>query len=194
MKSAKIFLTGMYLHLVLSLAVPIGILYFCQDGWNALGIGLLVFYLVMIAAVHLAGWICVAMAVIANRKDQEGGLLRGWKLLKLGAIPFHLLNFLYSFLAWFVLIGASRGILILLVPIPVFITCILIIQSGIVGICYLKCRFKKQNDAERPSGIHCVMQLLPVFDIISTVVILKKDTRRKGLNNGKTENTRDQKE
>lgn len=133
-KLAKIFLMGMYLHLVLSIAVPLGMFYFGDNGWNAEVMGLFVFYLAMAVMVHIAGWACVVAAVMAYRQNEADKLRQSWKRLKLWSIPFYVLNFLYSFLVWFVLVGASRGVMILLVPLPVIFTCILIVQSGCVGI------------------------------------------------------------
>lgn len=170
-RSAKIFLIGMYLHLILSIAVPAGILYFSDGGWNGIGIGLLVFYLLMIAAVQITGWVCVAMGVIACRRNKAAELRQSWKLLKLWSIPFYVLNFIYSYLAWFVLVGASRGILLILVPIPIMLTCLMVVQSGCVGVCYIL--LLRKRDGYRPSGIHYVLQLLSVVDVISTIILLK---------------------
>ncbi len=174
MKSAKLFLIGMYVHLFLSIIIPISILYFCFDGWDILGIGLLLFYLFMIVVVQIMGCVCFVMAIDAYRKNEWDKLFSGWEKLKLGAIPFYVINFLYSFIAWFILVGASRGILILLVPIPIIITCLMIVQSGGVGIFYIMYLRKHLEYNKRPSNIHYIMQVLSVFDIISTIIILKK--------------------
>lgn len=171
-KLAKIFLMGMYLHLVLSIAVPMGMLYFGDSGWNTVVMGLFEFYLAMAVIVHIAGWVCVAAAGMAYCRNEADNLRKGWKWLKLWSIPFYILNFLYSCLVWFVLVGASRGMMILLVPLPVIFTCILIVQSGCVGICYIMLLRKKHQKC--PSGIHYALQFFPVIDIFSTILILKK--------------------
>lgn len=184
MRSAILFLAGMYVHLFLSIAVPAGVLYFCMDGWSAVGVGLLLFYFAMIVAVQVTGWICVGMAVAAYHQNKAEILRSSWKLLKLYSIPFYILNFLYSFLVWFVLVGASRGILIFLVPIPIVITGLMILESGCVGICYLMYLRKQPENNGGPAGIHYVMQLLGVLDIISTILILrtyKKDGKSSGV-------------
>lgn len=183
-KSAKLFLSGMYLHLLLSFAVPMGIMHLCSDGWNSAGIGLLVFYAVMICAVNISGWVCAGMAIYAYRRGKSEELRRSLKLLKLGSIPFYLLNFAYSFAVWGLLVGASRGMMFFLVPIPVFITCLMIFQSGCVGICYVKCLRNQPENGLKPSGVHYIMQLVSVLDIISTAVILRKYKR--GSNTDKT--------
>lgn len=175
MKTAKIFLAGMYLHLVLSVATPIGILALClESGWNAAGLGLLAFYLLMIVLVQIWGWITVSRAVAAYRRGRSAALWQGWRLLKLGSIPFYILNFLWSCLVWFILVGASRGILFLLVPIPVCITGLMVVQTGCVGACCLKILRSQAEGTRRVHGIHYLLQLLPVLDVISTLVVLKR--------------------
>ena len=176
MKSAKLFLFGMYLHLLLSIVAPIGILYLCweQQRWTAPAVLLLVFYLAMIGVVQILGWICVGSAVAAYRRNRADRLRKGWKLLKLWSIPFYVVNFIYSLFAWFILVGASRGILFVLVPIPIVITCLMIVQSGCVGICYIMYLRKQPENGGKPSGVHYVLQLLSVLDVISTIVILRK--------------------
>lgn len=179
MKTAKVFLIGMYVHFLLSVAIPAGIFFFCQEtGWNAAGIGLLAFYLLEIVVVHVLGWVTVSMAGTAYRRGEFEKLKSGWKLLKLSSIPFYILNFIYSFLVWFILVGASRGILIIFVPIPIIITCLLIVQSGCVGVLYIKYLRKQPGENGRPHGIHYLLQMVSVLDVISTLVILKKYARK----------------
>lgn len=180
MKSAKIFLAGMYLHLVLSIGVPIGILLFSQDGWNGLSIGLLLFYLAVILAVQIAGWICVVLAAAAYRQKKGDELRKGWKLLKLSSIPFYILNFAYSCLAWMALIGGSRGIMVIFLPIPIFITCLMVFQSGCVGICYVMYLRGQPENGGKPSRIHYLLQLVSVLDIVSTVVLLRAYKEKEG--------------
>lgn len=175
MKSAKVFLWAMYVHLVFSIAVPVGIVISCIDeGWNGVGIGLLLLYCLETVAVQVIGWVCAGSAVAAYRKGQWEKLFLGWKLLKLKSIPFFAINFIYGVFVWFILVGASRGILILLVPIPIIYTCTMVFQSGCVGICYIKYLRKHLEDGKRPPGIHYVLQLMAVADVVSTAVILKK--------------------
>lgn len=174
MKSAKLFLGGMYFHLVLSMIVPFGMLYLLNMEWVSLSMGLFIFYLAMIAVVHITGWVCVTMAATAYRQAQAEKLRHGWKLLKLWSIPFYVMNFLYSCFIWFILVGASRGILIFWVPIPIFITYVLIFQSSCVGIFYIKHLREQPENHGKPSGIHYVLQLVPVLDVVSTIIILRK--------------------
>lgn len=174
MKSAKLFLWGMYFHLILSMLVPFGMLYLLNRERETLASWLFLLYLAMIAMLHILGWICVAMAVVTYRQKQTAKLRHGWKLLKLWPIPFYVLNFLYSCFIWFILVGASRGILIFWVPIPIFITYVLIFQSGCVGICNIMYLRKQPENFGKPGGIHYVLQLVPILDVVSTVMIMRK--------------------
>ena len=173
MKTAKLFLAGMYIHLVLSVAAPIGILYL---GWGGAGWGrsnsmLLLVYLLAIGMVQLLGWISVGAAVSAYRRNDMACLLSGWRTLKLGAIPFYILNFLWSVLAWGAIVAASRGIFLLLVPIPIGITWLMVIQSGFTGWLYIRCLRESGEDA---AVLHSVCQFLPVLDVLSTLLLLRR--------------------
>lgn len=174
MKSAKLYLLGLYLHLLLSIGIPAGIFYFCSDGWNAFGIGLLLFYLTMIFATLLTGCVCTVMSVIAYRKKEAEKLKTSWKLLKINTIPFYLLNFIYSFFIWFILVGASRGIMIIFVPIPILITGLTIIPGGVIGICLIRLLRSQSENPIKPAKIHYFLQMIFILDIISTIILLKK--------------------
>lgn len=173
MKTAKLFLAGMYLHLVLSVAAPIGILYLGWGGagWNRSNGSLLLVYLLAIGLVQLLGWISVGASIRAYRRNDMARLLSGWRTLKLGAIPFHILNVLWSVLAWGALVAASRGIFILLVPIPICLTWLMIIQSGVTGWLYIRCLREAGEDA---AVLHSVCQFIPVVDVLSTFLLLRR--------------------
>lgn len=184
MKSARIFLAGMYFHLILSVIVPIGVLWMTGKGSGVGAIGLFLLYLLMVAAVHVAGWICAGMAIAAYKKGEPDKLKKAARLLKLGSIPFYILNFIYCFMVYGVLLGASRGMLFFIVPIPIFFTCMLIVESGVVGICYVMWLRKYPQNGKRPWAVHYFLQLISVLDMISTIVLLIK--YRKKADNGNT--------
>ena len=135
MKSAKCFLAGMYLHLALSVAVPIGVPLLAgrENGWNSLCTGLLLLYLAAVLLVQLAGWACAVSAWRAARRGEAGLLRTWWLFLKLCSIPFYILNFLWSVFVWGLFIMASRGILFALLPIPVGFTCLTVVQASSIS-------------------------------------------------------------
>lgn len=179
LKSAKLFFIGLHIHLILSILVIV-ILFI--DQWGTLGTSFLGFYLFMIAVVVITGWVTVVMAFLANKNQKYDELKRAWKLLKLGSIPFYIVNFFYSFFVWFVLVAASRGIFIIFVPIPIILTCTFIFQSGCVSAFYINSlRYNiMMNTHASPylhqniSSIHYLLQFIPVLDVISTFVILNQ--------------------
>lgn len=178
MKSAKIFLIGMYLYLAVSMFVFGGIVYLSMSGskvleaipQEVLGIRVNLFYCAEIVAIQVFGWLCVGKAAKAYRKNQAEELCCSWKLLKLASIPFYIVNFLVCVFLTFV----SGGLLLLIMIIPCIITCLMIVQSGIVGIYYIKYLRQQPENSGKPFGIHCALQLISVLDVVSTIIILKK--------------------
>lgn len=175
MKAAKIFLAGMYLHLIFSIIAPTGILYIGWNvGWTASNFALLAVYILVVCAVHILGWVSVAAAVHAAGNQEWDLLQDGWRTLKIRSIPFYVLNFLWSFFVWFCLVGASRGVMLVFVPIPIAITWLMIIQSGIYGILLIHAL---RRQGERVSRLHTLCQLLPVLDVLSTWIMLRRIRR-----------------
>lgn len=173
MKTAKLFLAGMYVHLVLSVAAPIGILYLGWGGrgWNRANGSLLLFFLAVVLLVQILGWVSAGAAILAYRRNETGRLRSALRTLKLGAIPFYLLNFLWSFLAWGAIVAASRGIFFLLIPVPICFTWLLVIQSGVSGWLYIRCLREAGADV---SILHSVCQFIPVLDVLSALLLLRR--------------------
>jgi len=169
MKIAKIFLVGMYIHLICSIIMPISIY-----TNSPISFGLFILFLVEIVIVNMLGWVTVGVAIAIYKQGKIEKLRASLKLLKFGSIPFYILNFIWSFFIWFILVGASMGFMILTVPIPIIFTCIMIFQSGCIGILYIKYLHKQTENQDKPSKIHYLLQIISVFDIISTALILKK--------------------
>lgn len=175
MKTAKLFLAGMYVHLVLSVIAPAGILYLgWGSGWNGANSKLLLFYLAMVGLMQLLGWVSAGAAILAYRRNDTGRLLSGWRTLKLGAIPFYLLNFVWSFFVWGSIVAASRGIFIFLVPIPVCVTWLMVIQSGVSGWLAIRCLREEGQDV---FILHTVCQFLPVLDVLSALLLLRRRSK-----------------
>lgn len=164
----------MYLHLALSVAVPLAILF--AGEWTAFGEGLFAFYLFFIGVSQLLGWVAVAMAARAGGRGETDRVLRAWRLLKLGSVPFFVLNFLYSVAVWFLIVAASRGIFLIFVPIPIAITCFFILETGCVGCVAVKALRRQLPPV--PGKVHYFLQLLPVADVVSTLLLLHRQKQR----------------
>lgn len=118
------------------------------------------------------GWITAILAPILYKAKRFDDLRRSWLILKLGTIPFFIVNFIYSVFAWTLLVVASRGIAIVLVWIPVVVTCSFIVQSGIYGIC--NAMHLKKTVSLKGTVWHCILQFVPLVDVLDTVLLMKK--------------------
>lgn len=179
MKTAKIFLCGMYLHFLLSIGVIAGLVFLGNRGeqggqWNASMLVLLLCYLLMAAVLQITGCICAGAAIAAYKQREDKKLRKAMKMLKLGSIPFFILNFILSTVVFGAIAAAPPGFGIILAPIPVIFTCALIVESGCVGICYVMYLRTHPVNGRRPLGIHYLLQLISLLDIISTIVILAR--------------------
>lgn len=176
MKIAKAFLILMYLHLVCSIITPIAMLVSVNktEGWNIFTFILFMFFLLEIVVLHIIAFVTVGMSMFAYKKNDTNILRKSVKILKLYSIPFYIINFIYSVFVWFVLVGASRGIMIIFVPIPILITYLLIIQSGCVSVFYFKSLRRKQENSINFSKIHYLLQFIPLLDVISSIIVISK--------------------
>lgn len=169
MISANIFLAGMYLHLICSVAFPITLL--AAGEWNNLTWSLFLCYLAEIVLLQIWGWVTVIAAVVAHRKGNAKKLQTGWVFLKLGSVPFFLINFAYSFVVWFIIVVGSRGILGILLPIPMAVTCLMILQTGCVGCCQIA---QLRRRIPFLGGKHYLFQMIPVADVLDTIYLLRQ--------------------
>ena len=108
-------------------------------------------------------------------KSESEALEKSWILLKIKTIPFYVLNFIYGLAYTVTLIGASRGMVVLLIfplLIPIWYTCAFIVQSGFFGAANVAMLRKKYGD--NISLIHYVLQFIPVLDVLSTIILKSK--------------------
>lgn len=140
-----------------------------------------VYYFFTSRGLFWLGIINLANAVIlyAGKKVQE--IKKIWIILKVAMLPFYLLNgihYLYAIEApeegdWLYVL--SIMILLGLVPVMLFIfPCVLNFLNGCIGWNYIH-YLQGQDEGEKgPSKIHYVLQSLPVLDLISMAVLLKR--------------------
>lgn len=113
-----------------------------------------------------------------GRKARE--VKRIWITLKIGMIPFYLLNgihYLYAIESpkegeW----SYALSIIFLIAMTPVMLfafPCVLNFLNGCIGWNYIRDLQVRGENKKRPSWIHYVFQAFPVLDLISMAVILK---------------------
>ena len=171
---AKAYVRGLYLHLILSVAVPIAIIATAGGRWTPAGKAMAALYLLVLALVQGTGWIAFIRAAAAYRRDDTAALLGMWKVVKLHAVPFYVLNFIYSVFAWFAIVAASRGIFIVLLPLPVAVTFLLFLPGACTGLLAVRQIQEHLPQEERPSAAHCVYQFIFLLDIFSTFSLLRR--------------------
>lgn len=172
---SNIMKNAMYIHLEASLIMPFIVFKAANDGWGAAPVGLL--YAAETIIVSLIGFIGALAIAAQGKKTSYSDMIESWKKLKFETVHFYIINFIYSLVVWFILIDASRGIFLFVVPIPIMITYFMILQSGIVGICCIMRIIKNSENAVKISKINYLFQIIPVLDVISTFYILKKCER-----------------
>lgn len=104
-------------------------------------------------------------------------LTRRMKILKLGLIPFYILNFVLYMYSFLLLLAASRGWilfspLIIVFIFVVFLTYGIVILTSYDGIALANIYFKNKIISRNMYFVLAIMQLLFVFDIVATILIL----------------------
>ncbi len=172
MKAAKVFLILQYICLAGMTAVPLLISsVISQEVKSSVPSLAKVLLLTLIAVLLIAALIIeISASRSAARQIKKGNketALRIWRQLKLISIPFYAACFLIY------IISAPLCFPLSLITVPLsFLFCwVMIIISGISGIKIIK-SLKAGN--VKISPVHFALQVLPVADVISTVILKKK--------------------
>lgn len=173
MKKTFILIAAMYAHIVLSISVIVAVILLCKQPPEVNWL-LIMLYCIAVVGIQIYGWVVAVMAFEIYGRNDYNTLGRCFKALKLYTIPFYVINYIFSFAIWFVIVAASRGIFIIFVWIPVAFTCAFIIQSGIYGYLYIKYLRKNYYGVMDINACHSLFQFIPVLDVVSTVIILGK--------------------
>lgn len=172
MKLIKAFFVMLHLQLVLPLALLVieGVtsekLTVISYITSALGV---LFFI----AVQVIGWMCAVLAVKMFMQSQTEQLSKAWVLLKIKTVPFYILNFAVCFMVGFGLTLATAGFLSFIIIIMIIYTCTFIVQSGFFGAANI-ILLRRKYGKEQISAIHYLLQFISVFDVISTIILLRK--------------------
>ncbi|WP_066501295.1 DUF6652 family protein [Abyssisolibacter fermentans] len=113
-------------------------------------------------------------------KNREYNSLRKhMKTLKLGIIPYFILNFIIYFLIFMIFFTASRGIIIfspipLLFLIPIFFTYLIVLFTSCYGIGFVLILGREKKIKRGMQIIHFLLQMCFVLDVIDTIILLIK--------------------
>lgn len=113
-------------------------------------------------------------------KNNEYNSLRKYmKRLKLGAVPYFILNFVLYFFLFTLFFAASRGIFIftpipLFFLVPIFFTYLSVLLTSCYGIGFAAILNKEKNLGSGKMIIHVLLQICFVLDVLSTIILIIK--------------------
>lgn len=131
---------------------------------GAVGLVIMVFFIVLF----------VRNAISAARlfgKNDTGGLLKTSLFVKLSLIPYFVVNFILNALIFTALAAASRGIGIILVPIPVFLTYCILLSTSIYSIALVLSLGRNGKLGKRQTILHFILQICFVLDILGILLL-----------------------
>lgn len=142
---------------------------------NFIQYGLTIGYCISIIAI-IGFAIADIFYCVKQYKNGEFNKLRdGMKKIKLVTIPCYFVNYGICIILCLMLLLTIVASLVGVFMAFLFtvITCLVIAATGAYGISLIKL-YNKTNPNQPINKIHCVLQLLPCVDVISTILILKK--------------------
>jgi hypothetical protein len=140
----------------------------------------------VIFALIISGVLNVISAIVNIKnayqlcKNSDTITLRKYmKRLKLGAIPYFILNFVFFLLLFLLFFAASRGIFIftpipMLFLIPIFFTYLAVLFTSPYAIGFAVVLSNENKMKTGKLVIHILLQLCFVLDVVDTIVLLKK--------------------
>jgi len=141
---SRIILLLLYLYNVIFIGF---IVYFALNFKNNTFIGFVV------VGITLAIWFIVYIVIaIKNifynkyllKNNDNDTLKKNAELVKFGAIPFWIINFIILALITFAAVMGTRGILIFFVPIPILVSYIIFLGTSIFSISYIRLLYKEK--------------------------------------------------
>ena len=121
-----------------------------------------------------AAVINTVQAVRLAARNDAIELRKRMKLLKMGAVPYFLLNFILAGALFLVFFAASHGFGIFLVPLPFFLTWVAAVATSVYGIGFITVLNRSGSYDGGRLTLHIIMQFSLVLDVVSTFILLRK--------------------
>ena len=99
-------------------------------------------------------------------------------LIKLASIPFFIFNFIFFVVVLFVFVVASRGLGIILVPIPIIITYLILLVTSTYSILFIIILKRFKIISNKSAIINIIIQLIFVLDMIGVLFLLKNYSKK----------------
>jgi len=114
------------------------------------------------------------ISLIYDYKNNNSEILfKKMKRLKIGLIPFWIINFICYIPISAILLVAGHGFGFIIVPIFIFLSYTVLIFTSIFSIVYLKLLRRNEIITKKQFIIHTILQLFFILDVIDTLYILK---------------------
>jgi hypothetical protein len=153
------------------------IIYFALNLKNNSIIG---FYVIGITlAIWFMAYIIISIKNIFYNKyllinNDTDKLKKNAELVKFGAIPFWIINFIILALITIAAVMGTRGILMFFVPIPIFLSYIIFLGTSIFSISYIRLLYKEKVIVFKQMVIYIILQLIFCLDIIGIIYLKNK--------------------
>ena len=142
----------------------------------------------MVIGILLAIWFLIYIIIsIKNifyvndliKQNNKGKLKNNAESIKLCSIPFWVINFIILSIFTIGAVMSTRGILIFLVPIPIFVSYIILLGTSIFSISYIRLLYKENKIGYKGMLIYTIFQLMFVFDIFCIIYLKYKYSNKK---------------
>jgi hypothetical protein len=179
MKKPYLLLFSFYFGLIVFMTtIGLFILNFLKNLEGNITLSFLIIGLLLWFTLFLIGNISNIFNLLNNLKVKDiKSVYSSIKILKLGSIPFYILNFIVTGIFFAFIFFATRGIGLILLPIPVLITWIILLSTSVNSISFLVFIYKNRVITKKSFILNLLAQLTFVIDIISTIIILKKEKK-----------------
>jgi hypothetical protein len=138
----------------------------------AIGLGLLSLGLLAFFAVAIVRSFRCALAL--SRRGDAGAFHRKVLRLKLVLIPFFALNFALNAVIWMILTGASRGLFIFLLPIPIGVCFCFLLATSLPALFLIGLLRRQGRIGSAGFVVHVILQLIFVLDILGVLLLGRK--------------------
>ncbi|MCP4162676.1 MAG: hypothetical protein GY760_21640 [Deltaproteobacteria bacterium] len=170
MNKIKYFLIMLYSLFIPIIGWVVVTTYLSKSDQKIIGYILLSLYLISLIFLFIFGILNIRNSIKLQKENDLNELKKSTKLIKIGAIPFFVLNFLVS--VFFIAISHGMGLLI--APLLVFLTYLILLVTSSYSICLINLIMKKELKSNKWMLIQILLQLCFVFDILGLFFILNK--------------------
>jgi len=135
------------------------------------------FYVVgIILAIWFIAYIVISIKNIFYNKyllvnNDNDKLKKNAELVKFGAIPFWIINFIILALITFAAVMGTRGILMFFVPIPILVSYIIFLGTSIFSISYIRLLYKEKVIVFKQMVIYIILQLIFCLDVVGILYL-----------------------